>query len=356
MTRGPRRLKEDPDFKWETGCDVADESLLVGEYDLPGTRSRLLAAIALTTPVGGEAPPETIVTTTVGDGIPAIRPGAASSSWSLFKPLAVAVTGAFVVAASYWVGVQVGSDDSVQELAPLEAPAVNPTVETQGTGVSGTSAEVARPAAEVVATTSAPGTAAPDLVVSPHVRPISKSAPVKALPAKAEPVAPEVVLPTELVAAQQAAAAVEQLEASGTAESPEMGSAALKPQSTLPAEAIAYKSGEQALFDGDYKLARTRFEGYLARFPQGKYQVEAKLGILHALFGLEDVAATESFARSIQDLPSLSGRRAEILQLRAESLVLLDRCEEALLVAGEIPSKAAAEVRRVCRRSGKESP
>jgi TolA-binding protein len=347
MTRGPRRLKDDPDFKWETGCDVADEKLLVGEYDLQGTRSRLLAAIALSTPLSGEGPAESPIPTTVGDGIPAIRPGATATGWSVLKPLAVAVTGAFVVAASYWVGVQVGSDGVAPELAPAEVPVETPPVEASG--MSGTSAEAAAPAAEVVATASPQGSAEPELVVSKPSRPASKSV-AQVAPVKDEPVSAEVVLPSEIVAAQHAAAAVEQT--SGTAEAP----SAPAPQSTLGVQNEAFRAAESALYAGDYEGALRRYDAYLARFPKGKYQDEVQLGRLQALFGMGDKAATEALARSIQDLPSLSGRREEILRLRAESLVLLDRCEEALLVAGEIPSKAGAEVRRVCRRSGKESP
>ena len=44
---GPRRLMDDPDFKWETGCDLADEALLL--------LSRVRATIDLAAPAKSEA-------------------------------------------------------------------------------------------------------------------------------------------------------------------------------------------------------------------------------------------------------------------------------------------------------------
>jgi hypothetical protein len=100
MTHGPRRLKDDPDFRWETGCDLRDEESQTGQYDFAGIRERLVAAAA----AGGNAP---------NGG--QTGPAPARSGWSgpsplrgLAKPAAGMVAGAMVVAAAYWLGVQLG--------------------------------------------------------------------------------------------------------------------------------------------------------------------------------------------------------------------------------------------------------
>ncbi|MEQ1502970.1 MAG: hypothetical protein ABMB14_12105 [Myxococcota bacterium] len=76
MTVGPRRLNDDPDFKWETGCDLSDERGLVGDYDLAGLRSRLVAAAAAS-PAPGSSPEQRWSPPRTGS---ASTPAAATSS------------------------------------------------------------------------------------------------------------------------------------------------------------------------------------------------------------------------------------------------------------------------------------
>lgn len=356
MTRGPRRLKDDLDFKWETGCDVADEELLVGSYDMPATRSRLLAAVALAAPSAGDLPSDALPTT-VGDGMPAIRPGvgrisASSSGWTVaLKPFAAAVTGAFMVAGAYWLGVQSGTSDLPSTAPSHETPPAQEMRLQEPVDVSpaSVSPSATSPVIEPVGVIDAQGSADSERIAS-H----SQKAPAQGKPAQGKasviesaPIAPS----NEMFAAQQAASLPQ-----GTSSAPEEAPMAPVAPSTLDRENNALGIANEALANGDFQEARDLYQDYLVHFPKGRLRDEAQLGRLQALFGLGDKVATEAAARSVQDLPSLSGRRAEILQLRAESLVLLDRCEEALALTEEIPPRAAAEVRRTCRRSGKESP
>jgi hypothetical protein len=85
-------------------------------------------------------------------------------------------------------------------------------------------------------------------------------------------------------------------------------------------------------------------------------QEEAQRGLLRSLVALGDAAATLTLLDEIEDNPAFSGRRAEMQRLRAESLVKLNRCEEALLQAEELPAKSAADIRRSCRDQRKETP
>ena len=112
MTRGPRRLKDDPDFQWETGCNLADEESRVGQYDLAGIRDRLVAAAAVVpAPIVSDPPPSQ----------------AGPSTWPrMVKPAAGMVAGAMVVAAAYWLGVQAGQE--APRSAPDPAPPVHEVV------------------------------------------------------------------------------------------------------------------------------------------------------------------------------------------------------------------------------------
>lgn len=329
MTRGPRRLKDDPDFKWETGCDIEDEARVVGTYDLETSRSRLLAAVALLPPV------------TVGDGVPTVRPG--SSAWKIaLRPVVGAITGALLVGGAYWLGVRAGTDG---EAAPTAVPS-----------------ESVRPAApETVQAAPAPqGIEAPAARPEPTLAPPilkERGAGMRAAPIERDPIdggASDAALP-----ATDAVSTVPGFEggASGTGESSDSPLGAPAPpveaESQFKAEFAILDPANDALDAGRYGDARKGYERYLARFPNGKMTVEAQWGLLKSL-SADDAAGTEVLAAQLQDLPAFSARREDILRLRAESLVHLDRCDDALLVAEGLSSRSAAEIKRACRQPRRE--
>lgn len=334
MTRGPRRLKDDPDFKWETGCDISDEGRVVGNYDLETSRSRLLAAVALLPAV------------TVGDGIPTVRPG--TSAWrAAARPVVGAVTGAMVIAAAYWLGVQSGT----------ERPAATSPVEMSVPSSPVENAPVIVPTTEGVATPPEIPSGSPVVVPEVVVRhsPFTKVVPTPVVETSPEGLAdaqPEVAIVEPPVASDG-------IGALGTADAgsaPRVGAAKVAPTSQIGIEMAVLEPAIEALGDDRFDAARKGYQDYLARFPNGKMVVEAQWGLLMATYGSGDTAGTEAVARTMQDLPEFSSRREDILRLRAESLVHLDRCDDALLVAEELASRSAAEIRRVCRQPRRELP
>ncbi|MEQ1564623.1 MAG: tetratricopeptide repeat protein [Myxococcota bacterium] len=326
MTRGPRRLKDDPDFKWETGCDVANEDLLVGQYDLPGLRSRIVAAAAVATPLAD--PP-----VTVGDGVPGVKE-VARSGW--VRPVAGLAIGALVFLGAYWLGAQSGFGTEVGPVEPAPPIAAPAPVGTSDEGAPTSAVPDLAPAA--VGTSEGSG-AAPAARVAVQDRVTVESAPAVVRTAL-EPVA----LATAPVAAPPQAPA-------GTADeaAPRSG------VSDLPAQQAAFDAAQGALSDGRYRDAQSGFEAVLERWPTGALAIESEVGLLHALWGSGDYTATLAQAEKIQKLPALSSRGAEITRLRAESLVLLNRCEEALLVAEQLSDRRGADIRKACRTQPKES-
>ena len=266
------------------------------------------------------------------------------------------MTGAIVVAGAYWLGVKTGAGD----LVPSEQPAVEsfdaPGLREEIQPFS--NSEFRDPIPTDPGGAALLGGTADEEPVAHVTVPEARAAGARSSsPGAPAGLASELPAPTEVSAAVQASVSLEPSAREGTAEAPPGETAASQlPSSTLKAETDALALASGALADLDYKEALARYESYLSSYPDGRLRIEAQIGRLHALVGIGDKAAAERSARALQDLPALAGRRSEILQLRAESLVLLDRCDEALALAEEIPARAAAEVRRSCRRSGKESP
>ncbi|MEM6927183.1 MAG: hypothetical protein AAF602_09655, partial [Myxococcota bacterium] len=103
MSRGPRRLMDDPDFQWETGCNLRDESVLTEGYDLGSLREAVLARV-----------PE------VGDGVPPIRPRR-GWRWGVGGLVGLSTVTAF------WLGTQFGGLDLETPANPEAPPAAAPT-------------------------------------------------------------------------------------------------------------------------------------------------------------------------------------------------------------------------------------
>jgi hypothetical protein len=114
-----------------------------------------------------------------------------------------------------------------------------------------------------------------------------------------------------------------------------------------------YDRIRDALDTGDARAAVSAFEAYDAAFPSGRLATEARIKLLLVLLAAGDAAAAERLAADLQDRAEFSTRRPEILRVRAESLVSLGRCDEALALP-DLASRDAAEVRRACRR--REAP
>lgn len=308
----PMRLRDDPSFRAETGCDLADEASVVGGYDLARGRARLLAAIAAAppSPAPAPAPPPAGPTAPSGSAMSGATAGVIST------------VAAALVTAAVWLASPEPAPERVRATAPTSAelPASPPPPR-------------ATPVTETPTTSTAPGDAvgrAPSVPAGPGI-----PAPVTA--------------PDERVVSPPPAAPVE-LPAT------EIVGAAPPPTSALQADYQAFLAGDARLRESDWRGARAGFEAYLRAFPQGAMEPEARFGLLVAVFELGDAASAEAQARILQDRPEFSSRRSEIRRLRAESLVLLDRCEEALSLAETLASKDAAEVRRACRARRKEAP
>jgi TolA-binding protein len=325
----PPRLRHDPAFRADTGCDLADEGLAVGGYDLDRGKQRLLAAIAAlpppaSGPSGGDAPSAPAPATTGGGAL-----GAGSG-------VVAAVAGGVIVlmiGALVWLGGPSAPTAPVDP-APRAAPAT---------------AAAPAPAAS----------AAPELPPEPAAAPPTALADAPAPRAAAGP-APRAILPAEpapaLTGPVEVLPTAEPIPAVVGAPIPTDPGPSGPAPSGLQADYQAFLVGDAKFKEGDWKAARAGYEAYLRDFPRGAMEPEARFGLLVALHQSGDAAAAEAQSRMIQDRTEFSSRRQEILRLRAESLVLLNRCEEALSLAEVLASKDAAEVRRVCRARRKEDP
>jgi hypothetical protein len=309
MTRGPTRLKNDPDFQWETGCNVADEELVVGAYDHAALRARIVAAAAL---AGGAA--ATTTAAVIGDGVPAVARAAGWTFAAGWKPVAVATLGAAMLAgAAYWLGVQ---------SVPVAA---------QDGGVHLPAAARMAPPAIVEPTSPSPVAAPREEVIAP--------------PAASLRVAP----PREL--APSPVVDVPAIDATITTDpSPAVAELPTSPASRLNEQNQVMGIAADALEDGNFVRAEQMYERYLAEWPSGPSAPDATYGLMQARFGRGDAAGAEALAKKMQDDPAFSEKREEILRFRAESLVQLGRCGEALLLVEKLSARDAAPVRRACRR------
>lgn len=318
-TPNPPRLRHDRAFRAQTGCDLADEGHVDRAYDHDKGRRRLLAAIAALPPPGGapQGPPAPPAPPT---------PAPVTAAGGVAAKVAVGVGGGVALALAFVAGTWFGAElppapaptaQSAPRIAPDELPLPPP----------GDAAPV-RPAPDV-----------------PAAAPAEPAAPRGAT--AAPPRDPPAPLPPEPTAAVEPPASLPSAPVAPVA--PERGASA-------QTEYLAFLEGGNRHRDGDYAGARDAFRAYLASYPQGTLEPEAQFGLLLALHQLGDAAATESLARTLQDRAVFSSRRPEIVRLRAESLVQLGRCDEALSLADQMASKDAAEVRRVCRSRRREEP
>jgi hypothetical protein len=305
MTQGPRRLRDDPDFKWETGCDLADESSALGEYDLAGVRQRLLARVAVPPPPSAPSG------------------GLSGPSWTVWaRPMAGLVSAVAVVTTAYWLGLRAGSGPErvVRPAEPAQVISGQPPL-TEPTEVAPELPVGGEPVEPPHAALESPGS-------------------VRAPPNE----------PLEVLSLRE-----DRLDSPGAPVVPAAGAPAQGVRTSLMDEADGHELARDALQNERFEEARRRYDA-LRKVAGGVLIDEAELGLLQALLALNDARGTLELLDQIENKASLSSRRAELLRLRAKSLVMLDRCGEALGVAEALPAKASAEVRRACRQDRKETP
>lgn len=231
-------------------------------------------------------------------------------------PVALAVVaGVAVVAAAWW---WLAPGPASLAPAPIEAAAV----------VAVQVAEAPHPGPVEAPSAAPPPARVPSAVSAPSAPPRDlPSAPVVAVDAPADEVAPA---PVAAVAAD------------GT------GEASADP-GDLAAQTAAYRAGQVALAEGRLADAAAAHRAYLERWPGGAYRDDALVSILDLAIRDGAWAHVEPLAAGLAQVPGLAARHAEFRRVRAEALVHLGRCDEALAVADSVGRDAVAAVRRTCR-------
>ena len=306
MSRGPRRLKDDPDFQWETGCNLGEESVLAQGYDLAAMREAVLARAPV-----------------VGDGVPTVRPRA-SWRWWIGGLVGVSTT-----LTAFWLGTQYTGLENANP--PMEQPTIAPPVPR----VAPMDAPVAGPPPLSL---SPEGDAARDAPASPTLDEPPAAPPIERRPDVARPAA-------EVASATPAPVSAD----------PDDGAAVVptnleRSSSALGDEFAVYDPAQEALQAGDASKAAAGFRAYLERFPEGKLKPDAELGLLWALRDLGDAARTERWAAMLLEQPAHTGSHDAIRELRAQALVRLGRCDEALESLTDAPGRIVGPIRRACRR------
>ena len=365
MSTPPRRLKDDPDFLWETGCDLADEAFVVGGYDLPALKGRVLTG---TQPPSGGAPLRPVRTASVAAkvggllavlgfggavlvglwGAPALMGPAQDPALRGPAPSGTPTNTAATTPAVQGVGAAdpasrgPAQDPASRGPAPSGTPTPPPTTAPTNTATTTPAAHgtgAAEPASRAggdsgVTGPGPSGTPAPAAGRSPEVPPVAAGAPSPAGEADA---------PVEdaggVASSDAAALAASEREGSGEAEG----------ESTLAIEVELYDAAADHLAAGRADLAVEGYRSYLERFPDGRLVVESRLGLFRAEVARGAGDRVDALAVELLSDPRLSSRRMELVRMRAENLVLMGRCDQAVEVARELPSRDASPIRRACR-------
>ena len=262
MSTPPRRLRDDPGFLWETGCDLADEAFAVGGYDLPSLRARVLAE---TQPPSGGAP------------LRAARGGAVGAAVAGALLLLGLGAGIATVLAPSGPATQ---GEGLEPPAPADvAPVVPALVEGPPSPPSGPPWEEpsqgGTPDAAPAAPPSPPRKVEAASEAPPSARPASTAAPVAA-PEPAAGVG--VVPPDDLGGGPDAAVGAPPPPVASVAS----GEGASAPASTLAAEVAMYDQACERLASGAAGEAVAGYERYLQRYPNGRAAAEIQ-SILDAL-------------------------------------------------------------------------
>jgi len=301
---GPRRLRDDPDFQWETGCDLSEEGLVVGDYALADMKGRVLAGAA-----GGSA-----------------SAAAATAAWVkglLVSGVLVAAVGGGYLWGRSAIPVSEVNAEPIAEVAVVAA-APPPTLSTPAVDMPGVvqapsaqTAEEPNPQSRAEASTAAPMSAAtPSVDAAPSAR-----------ATKAVVVAPE-----------SAVAMVEDKAPAGL--------------SPLRMELADWERSREALAAEDWARAEASLHHYLVTWPEGRLREEAKLALLQCHVELGQPSQVEVLAAEMLAGTLIEGRRTELAVIRAQALLALERCDEvvALLDSERLKGADAGTLRKECRR------
>jgi len=122
------------------------------------------------------------------------------------------------------------------------------------------------------------------------------------------------------------------------------------PAPTLGVELARYRVAVDAWEDGRHEAALQGYTEYLEAYPGGVLVAEARLGTLRTLASLARPLEVERLAAELLNDPELAPKAVEIALMRAQALVVLDRCDEALLLSDSISRADATSIRKECRR------
>ena len=300
---GPKRLKDDPLFLEETGCDLSAEAELVGSYALESAREVVMNEIA---------------TSSAGVAVGVQIKG-------LLGLLAILVGGTGLV---WWM-----------QDGPVMDP---PTREAVAHVVAAEVSPIETPVREDVK-------AAVDFAVSESRGPSSQES---ALQREAEAVRVEADVDPEVTAPEPSEPSTD---AVAMVEAPPRARTAIQ-MGTLASENAVYALIGQQMKAGEYAKARQAMAYSLQQWPEGVHVDGILMTMVECMYRQSKWGEAEKLAELLVDVPGLGHRRTEIVRLRAESLLMLDRCDLAIEVAEEGERSLVAAVKQHCRKAKRNRP
>jgi len=299
---GPLRFKHDPNFLKETGCDLNAQPDLMAQYDLPGLREKVMADVA--------------------------SGGAASAAVALQTKALVGLFAVLVGGAGFlgYMSIE-GPADPATEAAisfATEEPVAEPVVEP---------VEVTPEVEAAVA-----------FAVGEPTRQAVVSEPVVAQP---EPITAQVVEEPAVVDD----VAAESNDGIADADAGPKTGTGLRNPGDLAGQNDVYQSVNMHMDAKDYQRARSTIGLYLKLYPDGDHLHDMLVTMTECMYRQESWGEAEKMAERVVAIAELpQHQRQQIAKLRAESLVMLDRCEEAAEAALLADRKVATAVKQQCRK------
>ena len=118
----------------------------------------------------------------------------------------------------------------------------------------------------------------------------------------------------------------------------------------LAEQMALYAVGQRALEAGDLAAAGSAFQEYLEAWPDGTLREEVLVSILEVLVRQQAWAEADALAASLMTVPTLSLRVGELTRVRAEALVHLGRCSDAMALVSGLEKADATKLRKACMR------
>jgi hypothetical protein len=297
----PNRWKDDAAFIRDSGIDLNHEASAVGGYRLQAMRASVVA---------GELPVASgpsAIAVAAGAGIALVGAGLL---WLAFSP------------------VEVASIDLASEQAPAVA------------AVQGLSVPLAAPLVQPLAKKAVEVASLPPAAVEPV------GAPPQAAPAGTDDVPADEADEAQNLLPRTPEPQVSPT--SGTADAPSAGRDDGR-ETDLAQQRALYIQGRDALDSGELSAANSAFGRYLEDWPQGVLRDEVLVSILEVLVRQSAWSDAERVAASFLSMPDLQDRRTEISRVRAEALVHLNRCDEAMALAAGLERTDQVSIRKTCR-------